>query len=97
MFEHTGEYQNYCGLTGTPDFLDALAEFYTRSVYKNVFLLFISRQELYSNNENTKEPLTILPGSELKLVSNFISKKFFHAETIFNFYMFSKTLVGMFN
>ena len=50
MFEHTGEYQNYCGLTGTPDFLDALAELYTRSVYKNVFLLFISRQELYSNN-----------------------------------------------
>ncbi|XP_023336360.1 probable inactive 1-aminocyclopropane-1-carboxylate synthase-like protein 2, partial [Eurytemora carolleeae] len=32
MFNHTGEYQHYFGLTGTPDFLQALADFYTRKL-----------------------------------------------------------------
>ena len=36
MFNHTGEYQHYFGLTGTPDFLQALADFYTRSVEDDI-------------------------------------------------------------
>ena len=36
MFNHTGEYQHYFGLTGTPDFMQALADFYTRSVEDDI-------------------------------------------------------------
>ena len=41
MFNHTGEYQHYFGLTGTPDFLQALADFYTRSVEDDIMSIFV--------------------------------------------------------
>ena len=41
MFNHTGEYQHYFGLTGTPDFLQALADFYTRSVEDDIISISV--------------------------------------------------------
>ena len=41
MFNHTGEYQHYFGLTGTPDFMQALADFYTRSVEDDIMSIFV--------------------------------------------------------
>ena len=52
MFNHTGEYQHYFGLTGTPDFLQALADFYTRSVEDDIMSIFV--KELTAINANSE-------------------------------------------
>ena len=52
MFNHTGEYQHYFGLTGTPDFMQALADFYTRSVEDDIMSIFV--KELTAINANSE-------------------------------------------
>ena len=49
MFNHTGEYQHYFGLTGTPDFLQALADFYTRSVEDDIISISVKGLKMTLN------------------------------------------------